>query len=251
VVESDRRVECSGGVIERTGESAASRSCRTFPPGHGAQYKRRMAEYLALPKADGRYPAVVVIQEYWGVTDQIKGVCDKWVGEGFIAIAPDLYDGKIATTAEEAGAMMKALDRGKTLETIAAAIEKVRTHPSGSGKVAVTGYCLGGAFALAAAASVRGLSAIVPFYGMPPGGDWASVEAPILMHVAMHDNWVTVDGAKKLQATLAEHGKQLQLHIYDAQHAFCNERRPEVYDASACREAWHRTVTFVKQHTSA
>jgi carboxymethylenebutenolidase len=210
-----------------------------------------MAEYLALPKADGRYPAVVVIQEYWGVNDQIKGVCDKWAGEGFIAIAPDIYDGKIAANAEEAGAMMKSLDRAKALETISAAVEKVRAHASSTGKVAVTGYCLGGAFALAAAASVRGLSAIVPFYGMPPTADWDKVEAPIQMHVAMHDNWVTVDGAKKLQATLAEHGKQMQVHFYDAQHAFCNERRPEVYAPDACREAWHRAVTFVKSHTSA
>ena len=211
----------------------------------------RMGEYLALPKADGRYPAVVVIQEYWGVNDQIKGVCDKWVGEGFIAIAPDLYDGKIAANSEEAAAMMKSLDRPKALETITAAIEKVRTHASSTGKVAVTGYCLGGAFALVTAASVHGLSAIVPFYGMPPSADWANVDAPIQMHVAMHDNWVTVDGAKKLQATLTELGKQIQVHIYDAQHAFCNERRPEVYAPDACREAWHRAVTFIKSHTSA
>jgi carboxymethylenebutenolidase len=212
-----------------------------------------MAEYLALPKADGRHPAIVVIQEWWGVNDQIKAICDKWAAEGFVAIAPDLYHGKVVPIgqSDEAGKMMQNLDRAQALHDVTAAIEKVRTHARCNGKVAVTGYCMGGAYSLAAAASVHGLAAIVPFYGMPPGADWSKVEAPIQMHVAEHDDWVTVDGAKKLQATLVQHGKSLDLHTYDAHHAFCNEQRPDVYNASACARAWQSAVAFVKQHTSA
>jgi carboxymethylenebutenolidase len=210
-----------------------------------------MAEYLALPKGEDRHPGIVVLQEYWGVTDQIKGICDQWAAEGFLAIAPDLYHGKIAANAGDAAKMMQGLDRAKAMQDVAAAIDQVRKHARSTGKVAITGYCMGGAYSLAAAAAVRGLSAIVPFYGMPPGSDWSKVEAPIQLHVAEHDNWVTVDAAKKLKATLAQLGKSLELHIYDAHHAFCNEKRPEVYNAAACQQAWQRAVTFVKQHTSA
>jgi carboxymethylenebutenolidase len=212
-----------------------------------------MAEYLALPKGDGRHPAIVVIQEWWGVNDQIKKVCDKWVAEGFIAFAPDLFHGETAAygDSDKAQKLMSGLDRVKALAEVTAAIEKVRTHPRSNGKVAVTGYCMGGAFTLAAAASVPGVAAAVPFYGMPPGADWSKVTAPVQLHVAEHDDWVTVDAAKKLQATFTEHGKSLQLFTYDAHHAFCNEFRPEVYNAAAAKQAWDRAIAFVKQHASA
>lgn len=212
-----------------------------------------MAEYLAVPKGEGRHPAVVVIQEWWGVNDQIKGVCDKWAAEGFIAFAPDLYHGEHASygDADKAQKLMSGLDRTKAMADVTSAIEKVRTHPRSTGKVAITGYCMGGAYSLGAAASVKGLSACVPFYGMPPGADWSKVDAPIQMHVAEHDDWVTVDGAKKLKAAVEQHGGKLELFTYDASHAFCNERRPEVYNAAAAATAWQRALAFVKSHTSA
>lgn len=187
------------------------------------------------------------------MNDQIKRVCDKWAAEGFVAYAPDLFHGDTANygDAAKAQSLMTNLDRPKALAEVSAAIEKVRTHPRGNGKVAITGYCMGGAFTLAAAASVPGISAAVPFYGMPPGADWGNVTAPVQMHVAEHDDWVTVDAAKKLQATFKEHGKSFELHTYDAQHAFCNEFRPEVYKAGVAQQAWDRAVAFVKQHVSA
>ena len=208
-----------------------------------------MAEYLALPKAEGRHPAVVVIQEWWGVNDQIKGTCDKWAGEGFLALAPDLYHGEVVPfgDAGKAGELMNKLDRPKALQEIAAAIEKLRAHPRCNGKIVVTGYCMGGAMTLATAATVKGLAAAIPFYGLPPGADWSHVTAPVQMHVAEHDDWVTVDAAKKVQHAL---GNKMELHTYDAHHAFCNERRPEVYNASACAQAWQRAVTFAKQHVA-
>jgi len=211
-----------------------------------------MAEYLALPKAEGRHPAIVVIQEWWGVTDQIKRVCDRWAGEGFVAYAPDLFHGETAAYSDsaKAQALMTKLDRPKALAEVTAAIEKVRTHARSNGKVAVTGFCMGGAFTLAAAASVPGLAAAVPFYGIPPGADWSKVTAPVQMHVAEHDDWVTVDAAKKLQATFVEHGKSFELFTYDAHHAFCNEHRPDVYNAAAAQKAWERAIAFVKQHAS-
>jgi carboxymethylenebutenolidase len=211
-----------------------------------------MAEYLSLPKADGRFPGVVVIQEWWGVNDQIKSLCDRWAGEGFLAIAPDLYHGKVVPIgkSDEASAAMNALDFPRALHEIGEAVTKLRSHPRCNGKVAVTGYCLGGALSLATACNVSGLAAVVPFYGLPLSGDWSKVDAPVQAHFAQHDDWASVDKAKKVQSALGELGRKMELHVYDAQHAFCNDRRPEVYNATAAKQAWDRTVTFVRQHTT-
>jgi carboxymethylenebutenolidase len=210
-----------------------------------------MADYLALPKSEGRHPAVVVIHEWWGVNEQIHAVADRWAAHGFLALAPDLFHGKVIPIgrSDEAGAAMKALDFGRAVQEIAAAIETVRSHSRGNGKVAITGYCMGGALTLATACNVRGLSAVVPFYGMPPGGDWAKIEAPVQAHFAQHDDWATVEGAKKIQAAITEHGGKMELHTYDAHHAFCNDRRPEVFNPAAAQQSWDRMVAFVTQHT--
>ncbi len=202
---------------------------------------------LALPDGDSRCPAVVVIQEYWGINEQIRSVAKRWADENFIAIVPDLYRGKLAKTAEEAGALMKALDFGQAVIEIAAAVALVRNHPRSTGQVAVTGYCLGGALSFATAVSVRGLAAVVPFYGLPGDLDWSKIDAPVQAHFAMHDDWATVAGAEKIKAAVKV---AMELHVYDAKHAFCNDRRAEVYNADAAELAWGRAVSFVRAHTT-
>jgi carboxymethylenebutenolidase len=211
-----------------------------------------MAQYLALPPGDGRHPAVVVIHEWWGVNEQIKAVADRWAKEGFVAIVPDLFHGKVAelTKPDEAAALMNALDFPGAVKEIAAAVGALRDHPRSTGKIAITGYCMGGALTFLSACNVPGLAALVPFYGLPPGGDWAKVDAPVQAHFAMHDDWATVDGAKKIQAQLSTLGKKMELHVYDAKHAFCNDRRPEVHDPEAAAQAWERAVGFVRACTS-
>lgn len=201
---------------------------------------------LCVPSGEARGPGVVVIQEWWGVNEQIQAVARRWADEGFVAIVPDLYHGKVAQNADEAGAMMKALDFGKAVQEIAAAVGFLRDHPRCTGKVAVTGYCMGGALSFATAVNVRGLAAVVPYYGLPGDLDWSKVDAPVQAHFAQHDDWATVAGAEKIKAAVPG----MQLHVYDAQHAFCNERRPEVYNAGAATQAWTRTLAFIRQHTA-
>ena len=200
---------------------------------------------LVLPD-NQKAPAVVVIQEWWGLNEQIQTIAKRWAEEGFIAIVPDLYHGKVAKDAAEAQAMMGALDFGKAVKEIAASVDFVRGHARSSGKVAVSGYCLGGALSFATAVNVRGLAAVVPYYGLPGDLDWSKVDAPIQAHFAKHDDWATVAGAEKIKAAVTV---PMELHIYDAQHAFCNDRRPEVFNADACKEAWGRTVAFIRAHT--
>jgi carboxymethylenebutenolidase len=140
--------------------------------------------------------------------------------------------------------MMKALDFGKAVQEIAGAVAFL--HERGSAKVAVTGYCLGGALSFATAVNVRGLAAVVPFYGLPGDLDWTKVDAPVQAHFATHDDWATVAGAEKIKAAVKV---PMELHVYDAQHAFCNDRRPDVYNPEAAKQAWDRALAFVRSHT--
>ena len=201
---------------------------------------------LVVPAGDAKAPGVVVLQEWWGINEQIQAVAQRWADAGFLAIVPDLYHGQLAKTSEEAGRLMKALDFGKAVQEIAAAVAFLRAHPQSTGKIAVTGYCMGGALTFATAVNVRGLAAVVPYYGLPGDLDWSKIDAPVQAHFARHDDWATVAGAQKIKAAVKV---PMELHVYDAQHAFCNERRPEVYNAEAAQLAWDRTLAFVREHT--
>jgi carboxymethylenebutenolidase len=212
--------------------------------------KGEVGAVVELPAGDAKAPAVIVIQEWWGIGgpkgENILAITKKWAAEGFVALAPDLYHGKVATTADEAGAMMAALDFPRAVQEIAACVEWLKKHARSTGKVAVTGYCMGGALSFATAVEVRGLAAVVPFYGLPGDKDWTKVDAPIQAHFATRDDWATVAGAEKIKNAVKV---PMELHVYEAQHAFCNDRRPEVYNATAAQTAWTRAVEFVRAHT--
>ncbi len=207
-----------------------------------------LSAVLVLPEGEARAPGVVLLQEWWGVNEQLASIAQSWADAGFVAIMPDLYHGKVIPIgkADEAGAAMKALDFGKAVQEIGATVAYLKSHARCSGKVAVTGYCMGGALTLATAVNVRGLSAAVAYYGLPGDLDWSKVDAPVQAHFATHDDWATVAGAEKVKAGI----QNMELHVYDAQHAFCNDQRPEVYDAAACAKAWERTLAFVRSHTA-
>lgn len=190
-------------------------------------------------------PGVVVLQEWWGVNEQIVAVATRYADAGFAALVPDLYHGVVANDATEAERLMKALDAEQAVHEIAGAVAFLRAH--GSAKVAVTGYCMGGALALRSAVRIRGLAAVVPFYGLPGAQDWAKVDAPIQAHFAQHDTWATVAGAEQVKAAVPT---AMELFTYDAQHAFCNERRPDVYHPEAAHLAWTRALTFLRAHTA-
>lgn len=214
----------------------------TFPSSAG-----EASAVLVLPDGDTRGPAVVLIHEWWGVNQQIQTVAQRWAEAGFVTLVPDLFHGKTAANAEEAGALMKALDFGKAVQEIAGAVVFLKGHDRTTSQVAVTGYCMGGALALASAVNIRGLSAVVPFYGLPGDLDWTQIDAPIQAHFATQDEWATVAGAEAIKAAVKV---PMELFVYDAQHAFCNDRRPEVYDEAAASKAWERTVSFVRQQTT-
>ncbi|MBX3191555.1 MAG: dienelactone hydrolase family protein [Labilithrix sp.] len=207
---------------------------------------------LAEPSGTGKAPAVVLVQEWWGINDHVKSLAERLAKEGFLVVAPDLYHGKIAKDADEAGKLMTELDTLQAVQEIGAAASYLREHPRGNGKVGVIGFCLGGALSFASACHVDGLSAVVPFYGIPPAEkvDYTKVTAPILAHFAKNDEWATVAKAEEIKKQLDAQSKPMTLEVYDAQHAFVNDTRPEVYDAANAKLAWSRSVDFLKKHLS-
>lgn len=218
----------------------------TFPAASG-----EASGVLVAPDGNERRPGVVIIHEWWGVNEQIQSIAQKWAAEGFVALVPDLYHGQVVPIGDPKSAetAMNQLDFPRALQEISGAVAFLKAHPRCTSKVAVTGYCMGGALSFATATAVPGLAAVVPFYGLPPGADWSRVDAPIQAHFATEDDWATVDGAKAIQEALGKHERKMELHVYAAKHAFCNDKRPEVYNANACAQAWSRAVSFVRSHT--
>jgi carboxymethylenebutenolidase len=198
-------------------------------------------------EADGnpKSPAVVLIQEWWGLNDHIRDIMGRLAKEGFFVVAPDLYHGKTTKDPQEAAKLMGDLDTLKAVDEIAGAVAYAKAH--GNGNVGVMGFCLGGALTLAAACHIEGISAAVPFYGIPPAEkvDYTKVTAPVLAHVAKRDEWVTVPKAEEVQKKI---GDKMTLHVYDADHAFVNDTRPQVYDAANAKLAWDRSIAFLRKH---
>ena len=209
--------------------------------------------YLSEPK-NGGGPGVVVIQEWWGLVDHIKDVCDRFAAEGFVALAPDLYHGKTTKSPDEAGKLMMAMRIDEAERVLGAAVDYLSTLDSTtSEKIGAVGFCMGGALALYTATKNPKVGACVVFYGGHPKvkPDLPNLHAPVLGLYAEKDGFVTPALVRDLERKLRDLGKQIEVNIYkDADHAFFNDTRPEVYNAEAAADAWQRTVEFLRKHLS-
>ena len=207
--------------------------------------------YLSIPDS-GKGPGVIVIQEWWGLVDHIKDVCDRFAAEGFVALGPDLYHGKTTKSPDEAGKLMMALRIDEAEEDLKGATKYLGTHESTTGeKVGVVGFCMGGALALYTATKNANVGACVVFYGGHPNvkPDLPNLHAPVLGLYAGKDGFVTPDSVRQLESKLKELGKQIEAIIYpDTDHAFFNDTRPEVYNAKAADDAWRRTIEFLRKY---
>jgi carboxymethylenebutenolidase len=211
--------------------------------------------YLALPEGGGKWPGVVVIQEWWGLVPHIKNVCERFAAAGFVALAPDLYHGRAAASPDEAGKMMMALNIEQAEKDLRGAINYLLAHERVAGDALGTiGFCMGGALSLYAAAKNEQVGACVVFYGGHPKvkPDLENMRAPLLGFYAERDDFATPALARELEARLKSLGKSAEIHIYEnADHAFFNDDRPEVFNAEAAADAWQRTVSFFREHLGA
>ncbi len=207
--------------------------------------------YVSVPDS-GTGPGVIVIQEWWGLVDHIKEVCDRFASQGFVALAPDLYHGKTTKSPDEAGKLMMALRIDEAEKDLRAAADYLSIQDStASKKIGVVGFCMGGALALFTATKNPAIGACVVFYGGHPNvkPDLPNLHAPMLGLYADRDDFVTPDSVRELERKLKDLGKEVDVKIYpDADHAFFNDARPEVYNAGAAADAWQRTVEFLRKN---
>ncbi len=208
--------------------------------------------YLAEPAAGAAAPGVVVIQEWWGINAQIKGVAERLAAAGYKALVPDLYRGKVALEAKEAEHLMKDLDFGDAAgQDVRGAVQHLKA--SGSSKVAVMGFCMGGALALLSAVNVPEVDAVVVWYGFPPLEyvDASKIKAPLIAHWGTEDSVFPIAKVDELERKLRAANVAYQFHRYAAKHAFANETADAnhlaylKHDPSAAALAWRRTDEFL------
>lgn len=203
----------------------------------------RTRGYLAMA-GQGR-PGVVVIQEWWGLNDQICGVADRFARAGYNALAPDLYKGRVTATADVANHLMTGLDfADATNQDLRGAAQHLKAQSS---KLAVMGYCMGGALTIAAAVHAPEFAAGVCFYGIPAKDftDPAKIRVPLQGHFANQDDWCTPAAVDDLETALSATAIAHEIYRYDAAHAFANERSA-AYDVACANLAWERMAEFLR-----
>lgn len=206
--------------------------------------------YFAEPQEGGAdAPGIVVLQEWWGVTEDIMRIADEYAANGFRALVPDLYRGRKAAAGDEATHLMEGLNFQDAYEQD---VRGALRHLKSNGKKAgVTGYCMGGALAFLSAMHLKEPDAAVVFYGFPPdeAGDPGTIEIPIVCHFAKRDEFFSPERGAAIAARMKEGKVPAQVFWYDAAHGFCNPNPQGAaglgnYDGKAAHEAWERTVAF-------
>lgn len=207
--------------------------------------------YLALP-ASGSGQGVIVLQEWWGLVPHIKEVADRFAAAGYVALAPDLYEGETATSPDEAGRRLMALNIEQTAQKLQTAADYLLNLDAvTSNKLGVVGFCMGGQLALLAATVSQSIGAVVDFYGIHPNvhPDFSKLAAPVLGIFGENDTSVPPATVKQLESQIQQAGGAIETHIYpNTSHAFFNNTRPEVYNAEAAADAWNKTLNFFQTH---
>lgn len=202
--------------------------------------------YVARPHTEVD-AGVILIQEWWGINDHIRDIAGRYANEGYLCVAPDLYRGRVAADTAEASALMNALAIDDGMETIRKAIDAA-TETYGIKHFAITGYCMGGTFALRAACELEGLKAAAPFYGdIPEESILAKLKTPTLFIAGERDAWINPEKVNQLREAAKKYDLPVEIVSYDADHAFFNDTRPQVYDAEAAADAWRRVLGFFKR----
>lgn len=204
----------------------------------------RAKGYLA--KAESPKGSIVLIQEWWGLNDQIKGVADRFAKAGFTTLAPDLFEGRVTKDPDEANHMMSGLDfPGAANQDIRGALQYLK---SDGGKAAVLGFCMGGALTIIAGVTLPECDSAVCYYGIPPKevADPAAMRVPFMGHFATQDDWCTPAAVAALKNDMAAVETPVEIYDYEGEHGFFNDTR-EVYDRSAAELSWDRSIAFLER----
>lgn len=209
---------------------------------------KRAPGYLAEPE-DASAPGIVVIEEWWGVTKEVRDIADAYARAGFRALVPDVFRGRTAATGDEATHLMEGLDFADAANEDARGA--LRFLKAGASRVGITGYCMGGAVAILAAAHASEADAAVSFYGVPPADavDPSTIKIPFEGHFAARDAFFTPEDVREFERLLKSGGAKSEIYWYDAEHGFCNPAEVGKsglghYDAANAKLAWERTIEF-------
>lgn len=223
-------------------------------PGEGVTLRA----YVAFPQGASRAPAVIVVQEWWGLNEHIKDVARRLAREGYVAIAPDLYSRlghAVTSDPNEAGRLMNSLTQEDGLKDLKATIAYLKTRPEvDPARIGVTGFCMGGGYALLLPCVTTDIKAAVPFYGPIPNPDTPlqQLNAPVLYIYGEDDGWITKADVERLKAALKKYNKPGEVKTYPGcPHAFFNDTRPDVYKPAEAQDAWSRMLRFFETHLRA
>jgi len=202
--------------------------------------------YLAVPEG-GDVPGVLVIHAWWGLTNVFKGVCDRLADAGFVALAPDLYNGRTASTINEAKHLRSTLKKTKATRVLTHSVDYLLSLLAETGdRIGVVGFSLGAYWALWLAESkANEIAAVVPFYGTR-SGNYRKTQAVFLGHFAENDEWEPLESVRTLEKRLRSARKEVTFYVYPGtKHWFFEENQVEAYDKAAANLAWERTVNFL------
>ncbi len=220
-------------------------------PGEGVTVRA----YVVGPQTREKRPAVIVVQEWWGLNEHVKDIARRYAKEGYVTIAPDLYSrlgNKVTKDPNEAGRLMNQLKQEDGLKDLSATVAYLKALPGvDAGRVGVTGFCMGGSYALMFPCTNAVIKAAVSFYGQVPNPDTPiqRLACPVLYIYGEDDGWITKADVQRLGAALKKYGKTGEIKTYPgAPHAFFNDTRTDVYKPVEAKDAWERTLAFFKKH---
>jgi len=203
--------------------------------------------YVARPHTEA-IAGVVLIQEWWGINDHIRDIAGRYANEGYLCVAPDLYRGRVAADPQEAAALMNALTTEDGIELVRKAIDAAQESYEVK-KFGITGYCMGGTYALRAACEMPELRAAAPFYGdIPEERVLAKLTVPTLFIAGTRDAWINPEKVNTLKELARKYNLPVEVVSYDADHAFFNDTRPQVYNTEAAADAWQRVLAHFRRH---
>jgi len=220
-------------------------------PGDGVT----VTAYMVGPKAKGRYPAIIIVQEWWGLNDHIKDIARRYAREGYVAIAPDLYSRlghKVTADSNEAGKLMESLHQADGLKDLSATVTYLKTVEGvDANRLGIAGFCMGGSYALLLPCVTGDIKAAVPFYGQVPNPDspLKNLAAPVLYIYGEDDGWITKADVQRLRDALRKYNKPGEVKTYPGcPHAFFNDTRKDVNRPAEAADAWKRSTSFFHQH---
>lgn len=222
-------------------------------PGEGVTVRA----YVVGPQMRERRPAIIVVQEWWGLNDHVKDIARRYAKEGYVVIAPDLYSRlghQVVPLSEpdRAGKLMGALKPEDGLKDLQATVHYLKSAPGVDvEQIGVTGFCMGGSYALMLPCTNTDIKAAVPFYGQVPNPDTPlqQLACPVLYIYGEDDGWITKVDVQRLAAALKRYNKTGEIKTYPgAPHAFFNDTRKDVHRPVEAKDAWERSLAFFKEH---